>query len=180
MSFINKITYNETIIPDVPETEKIITQEVIQLNILNGCGVNGLASKAKYYLRERGFDIVEIGNSNQQYNKTTIIDRLGDRESVRRLANAIGIPDSTIVVETKTSNSLSTNPVIISSIFQAAAGHLCCYVLMLIRSTVRIMHLIRSFCSISSSIDTISRLAVMIGLGCCCHLCCISGTESPS
>jgi len=99
MSFINKIVKNETITPEVPETQKIITQEVIQLNILNGCGVSGLASKAKLYLRERGFDIVEIGNSAQQYNKTTIIDRLGDKESVRRLANAVGVPDSTIVTE---------------------------------------------------------------------------------
>lgn len=99
MSFINKIVKNDTITPEVPETQKIITQEVIQLNILNGCGVSGLASKAKFYLRERGFDIVEIGNSAQQYNKTTIIDRLGDKESVRRLANAVGVPDSTIITE---------------------------------------------------------------------------------
>lgn len=99
MSFINRMSYEEPIVASVPESQKIITQEVIQLNILNGCGVSGLASKAKEYLHNRGFDIVEIGNSNQQYNKTTIVDRLGDKESVRRLAYAIGVADSSIVVE---------------------------------------------------------------------------------
>lgn len=99
MSFINRMSFDEPIISSVPESQKIITQEVIQLNILNGCGISGMASKAKNYLHNRGFDIVEIGNSQQQYNKTTIIDRLGDKESVRRLAYAIGVPDSSIVVE---------------------------------------------------------------------------------
>jgi len=92
------MSFDEPIISDVPESQKIITQEVIQLNILNGCGVSGLASATKDYLRARGFDIVEIGNSQQQYNKTTIIDCLGDKESVRRLAYAMGIADSSVVV----------------------------------------------------------------------------------
>lgn len=99
MSFVNRMTYDEPIISEVPESQKIITQEVIQLNILNGSGVKGLASNTKDYLRHRGFDIVEIGNSQQPYNKTTIIDRLGDKESVRRLAYAIGVPDSSIIVQ---------------------------------------------------------------------------------
>lgn len=99
MSFINRMSFDEPIVASVPESQKIITQEVIQLNILNGCGIPGLASKAKEYLHNRGFDIVEIGNSTQQYNKTTIVDRLGDKESVRRLAYALGVADSSIVVE---------------------------------------------------------------------------------
>ncbi len=99
MSFVNRMSYDEPIVASVPESQKIITQEVIQLNILNGCGIPGLASEAKEYLHNRGFDIVEIGNSTQQYNKTTIIDRLGDKESVRRLAYALGVSDSSIVVE---------------------------------------------------------------------------------
>ncbi len=112
MSFINRMSYDEPIISTVPESQKIITQEVIQLNILNGCGEPGLASKAKDYLHNRGFDIVEIGNSTQQFNKTTIIDRLGDKESVRRLAYALGVADSSIVVEIDSSLFLRATLVI--------------------------------------------------------------------
>ena len=99
MSFVSRMTYNKPVDANVAESEKITTQEVIQLNVLNGCGISGLATKSKDFLRARGFDVVEVGNSEQQYNKTTIIDRLGDKQSVQKLAYAIGVNDSAIVTQ---------------------------------------------------------------------------------
>lgn len=78
---------------------KSTAQEVIQVNILNACGTKGLASKAKDFLRARGFDVVEIGNSEEIINNSMIIDRLGDKKSALQVAYAVGIKDSLIVSE---------------------------------------------------------------------------------
>lgn len=78
---------------------KSTAQEVIQVNILNACGVPGLASKAKEYLRARGFDVVEIGNSDELCQKSIIVDRLGDNKSALQVAYALGIKDSLIVTK---------------------------------------------------------------------------------
>lgn len=78
------------------ETAKINPQDVIQVNVLNACGVTGLASQAKEYLRNRGFDVVEVGNYSEKVEKSQILDRLGDPESAKKVAFAVGISDSCI------------------------------------------------------------------------------------
>jgi len=76
---------------------KSTAQEVIQVNILNACGTSGLAAQTKEFLRARGFDVVEVGNSSEHFDKTVIIDRLGDMQSARQVAYALGVSDSCIV-----------------------------------------------------------------------------------
>lgn len=70
--------------------------ESIQVNILNACGEDGLASKARKYLRKRGFDVVEIGNYPGLLKKSIVIDRLGDRRSALKTAYAFGVNDSLV------------------------------------------------------------------------------------
>lgn len=70
--------------------------ESIQVNILNACGEDGLASKARKYLRKRGFDVVEIGNYPGLLDKSVVIDRLGDRRSALKTAYAFGVNDSLV------------------------------------------------------------------------------------
>ncbi|MBX3042363.1 MAG: LytR C-terminal domain-containing protein [Candidatus Kapabacteria bacterium] len=96
-SFVLRIAVAPPVSASIDKTiAKSTAQEVIQLNILNACGAPGLASKAKDYLRARGFDVVEIGNSDEILSKTVIIDRLGDIQSARQLAYALGVRDSMI------------------------------------------------------------------------------------
>jgi hypothetical protein len=95
---------------------KSTAQEVIQVNILNACGVKGLASKAKEYLRARGFDVVEIGNYDDLTTNSMIIDRLGDHKSARQVAYAIGIQDSMIVAKID-SNLFLRSTIVIGSDF---------------------------------------------------------------
>ncbi len=96
---------------------KSTAQEVIQVNILNTCGVPGLASKAKEYLRARGFDVVEIGNSDEICPKSMIIDRLGDNKSALQVAYALGIKDS-LVVASIDSNMFLRSTILIGSDFR--------------------------------------------------------------
>jgi len=75
---------------------KSTVEEVIQVNVLNGCGVPGLAGKAQQYLRSRGFDVVEIGNTETVIEKSQVIDRVGDQISAMKVAYALGLADSTV------------------------------------------------------------------------------------
>ncbi|GAB1372996.1 LytR C-terminal domain-containing protein [Candidatus Kapaibacterium sp.] len=80
----------------INDVSKSTAQEVIQVNILNACGAKGLATKTKDYLRARGFDVVEVGNHSEVYSKSMIIDRLGDLNSSKQVAYALGIKDSLV------------------------------------------------------------------------------------
>lgn len=62
-----------------------------QVEVLNGCGVGGIAAQAQEYLRERGFDVVNVENAKDfEYPETLVIDRGGDEAVARGLARALG------------------------------------------------------------------------------------------
>jgi hypothetical protein len=62
-----------------------------QIEILNGCGVSGIAAQAHEFLRERGFDVVNVENARSfDYEETLVIDRGGDIRIARALAQALG------------------------------------------------------------------------------------------
>jgi hypothetical protein len=47
----------------------------IRVEVLNASTVRGLARRATMYLRDRGFDVVEIGNTTDLRDSTLILDR---------------------------------------------------------------------------------------------------------
>jgi hypothetical protein len=72
----------------------------IQVEVRNGCGVSGLAGRMTRFLRERGFDVVEIGDyTSFDVEHTIVIDRTGDMETARKVATAIGLGADRIVQE---------------------------------------------------------------------------------
>lgn len=74
--------------------------EQIQVNVMNGCGEDGVARQTMDYLRARGFDVVEITNYDHfAVERSFLIDRVGDTLSAHKVAYALGIPDSLIVEE---------------------------------------------------------------------------------
>lgn len=67
--------------------------EIIQVEVRNGCGVDHLATDATRFLRDRGFDVVEVGNhSTFDQQRSLVVDRIGDLESARKVAEALGLP----------------------------------------------------------------------------------------
>jgi len=71
---------------------------VIQVDVLNGCGIGGAASASTSYLRARGFDVVEIRNYKTfDVQESLVIDRRGELEYARRVAYALGISKKNIV-----------------------------------------------------------------------------------
>jgi hypothetical protein len=71
---------------------------ILQMDVLNGCGVKGIGSKFTDYLRAHGFDVVESKNYKTfQVARTLIIDRIGDLAAARRVASALGVKERNII-----------------------------------------------------------------------------------
>ena len=72
--------------------------DVIQIDVLNGCGVSRAASQVTAYLRVRGYDVVEIRNYKTfDLAQSLVIDRTGDLASARKVAYALGVGEGNIV-----------------------------------------------------------------------------------
>lgn len=97
-SFINRVIISPPVQAEIDNgTNTSQNDVVIQVNVLNACGETGLAAKVMEFLRLRGFDVVEIGNYPKKEEKSFVLDRLGDVRSARKVAYAIGVPDSLVV-----------------------------------------------------------------------------------
>jgi len=99
--------------------DPVLISDVIQLEVLNGCGVPGLASKFTSTLRDFGFDVVESGNfDNFDMNESIIISRNGNMENARKIAQSLGIPTERIIIE-KSSDFYLDATVVIGSDYQS-------------------------------------------------------------
>ncbi|MCS6809204.1 MAG: LytR C-terminal domain-containing protein [Bacteroidota bacterium] len=85
-----------TIDPYIEQSDDLVRQgDQIQVNLLNGCGDQGVARRMMNYLRACGFDVVEIDNySRFSVQRSFVIDRVGDSVSAMKIARALGIADS--------------------------------------------------------------------------------------
>ena len=74
--------------------------DIIQVEVRNGCGVSGLAARTTMFLRDQGFDVVEVGDYHSfSEAHSKVVDRVGDLESARKVAAALGIPEDRVVQE---------------------------------------------------------------------------------
>jgi hypothetical protein len=73
----------------------------IRVEVQNATRVRGLARRATLHLRDRGFDVVEIGTASEQRDSTLVLDRSGHPEWARLVAGALG----TALVETRIDTS---------------------------------------------------------------------------
>jgi hypothetical protein len=81
------------------DTSELVGQ-IIQVEIRNGAGVDHLAERTTQYLRDRGFDVVDVGNhSSFDQEHSVVIDRVGNPEAARNVAEALGIPPSRVQQE---------------------------------------------------------------------------------
>ena len=74
------------------------TRSRVQIDILNGCGVNGVGGSMTQFCRDIGYDVVEMGNYKHfDVAKTIVIDRNGKFNQSKLLAMKIGVsPDHVI------------------------------------------------------------------------------------
>ena len=62
----------------------------IRVQVLNTTRTRGLARRATMHLRDRGFDVVEMGTDRTPLDSTLVLDRSGHPEWARLVARALG------------------------------------------------------------------------------------------
>jgi hypothetical protein len=82
------------------EKNRNLVSNVIQVAVLNGCGVSGVGDKLTTSLRNHGFDVVKTGNfRNFEMKHTTVISRLPDPTDAEKVAKALGIDKVHVITE---------------------------------------------------------------------------------
>jgi len=62
----------------------------VRVQVVNATTINGLARRATRWLRDRGFDVVEIGTTRDRLDSSLVLDRSGHPDWARRAAKAMG------------------------------------------------------------------------------------------
>ena len=101
-------------ISSAQKTSNIKTaSEVIQVEVLNGCGALGVAEKFTDYLRKEKFDVVQMGNYvSFDIDKSMVIDRTGNRANAEKVASALGIDDKNVILQKSDNSFLDVSVVI--------------------------------------------------------------------
>lgn len=76
-------------------------QQLIQVEVLNGCGVGGVGDKFTDIIRSKGIDVVKTGNyMSFDIDQTFIIDRSGKLETAYKVADSLGMDKKNIINQT--------------------------------------------------------------------------------
>ena len=82
---------------DFSEVKKPIPSTV-QVEVLNGCGVSGVADTLTDFLRNHHFDVVQIGNYiSYDVEKSIVIDRTGNMINAFKVADSLGISRKNVI-----------------------------------------------------------------------------------
>lgn len=83
-------------VPD--QSRKNKAAEIVQMEVLNGCGTSGITDTFTDFLRSHNFDVVSRGNYRSfEIDNTFIIDRTGNTANAEKVADALGIDRKYIV-----------------------------------------------------------------------------------
>jgi uncharacterized protein YkvS len=75
-----------------------VPASIIQLEVLNGCGVSGAAEKITDYLRSNHVDVVQMKNYiSFDIEKSLVINRTTNKPNAERIADILGIDRKNIV-----------------------------------------------------------------------------------
>jgi hypothetical protein len=100
---------------EVPVVKKVndTTHIALQINILNGCGVNGVGNTMTKYCRQLGYDVVEMGNYKKfDIEHSIVIDRSGKISEAHQLASLLGIEKKNVVQQFNNDQMVSASVVI--------------------------------------------------------------------
>jgi hypothetical protein len=81
---------------DAAKKEK--PSQIIQVEVLNGCGASGTADKFTEFLRAKNIDVVQSGNYlTFDVENTLILNRTGNKANARKVADILNIDYKNIV-----------------------------------------------------------------------------------
>ncbi|MFQ5707016.1 MAG: LytR C-terminal domain-containing protein [bacterium] len=91
------------------------THDKITVEVLNACGIQGLANEIGQYLRNSKFDVVDIDNYQGGFNldRTLVLDRASlSRVNAKKVGKQLGVADSQIVEQIDNSSQLKVTVII--------------------------------------------------------------------
>ena len=93
---VNGVAYwvvNEPLAREVVNKHLLHLPGMVRVEVLNGSGASGAASRAADVLRTKGFEVVAVRNADRfDYSETAIIARGGDPVLASEVAAALGAP----------------------------------------------------------------------------------------
>ncbi len=95
-------TQTSAVAPSIPleDPKAAASAENARLAVLNGAGIEGLATRSAEFLREKGFNVVEVSNADRMdYAKTLIIDYTGNPYTTRYLMEVMGLSQGQILFQ---------------------------------------------------------------------------------
>jgi hypothetical protein len=107
--YINGISY---FLHDEEKTRELISMVLgkpdsedgmVKVEVLNGSGVTGLAAKVGDMLKDKGCDVIKVGNAEgTEYSSTYIYDRKGNGEKAKRIAEILDVNEYKVELDDKT------------------------------------------------------------------------------
>ncbi len=90
-----------------------LVSSYIQVEVRNGCGVDDLGAGMRRFLRAQGFDVVQVDNHHRfDVAKSHVIDRAGNLDAARQVAEALGLPSERVRQELRPNLYLDASVVI--------------------------------------------------------------------
>ncbi len=78
--------------------EEQMPSAIIQMEVLNGCGIPGVADRFTDFLRNNKFDVVNMGNYKSfDIDETLVVDRSGNMANAKKVAKALGIKEANVI-----------------------------------------------------------------------------------
>jgi hypothetical protein len=83
---------------EIELAKKELPAEIIQVEVLNGCGVNSLADRFTDYLRLQNIDVVKTGNYESfSIYESLVIDRSGNIANAHKVAKVLGVKKGNVI-----------------------------------------------------------------------------------
>lgn len=80
------------------QTSDKIAADIIQVEVLNGCGVSGVADRFTDFLRTNNLDVVKSGNYiTDDVSESLVIDRSGNMANAFKTAKILGIKSENVI-----------------------------------------------------------------------------------
>jgi hypothetical protein len=75
---------------EIPAEDRAPDSVRIKVEVLNGTSTRGLARRGTLFLRDRGYDVVHIGNAQEQSDSSVVTARSGHSDWAERIARSLG------------------------------------------------------------------------------------------
>ena len=92
-----------------------VEEKVITLEVLNGCGVQGIANEIGQYLRNKNFDFVDVGNYEGGWDleQTLVLDRVSlESKYAKKVAKELGVNKNQVAPQLEDSVQLMVTVII--------------------------------------------------------------------